>query len=173
MIGSGENRSGENVAFAAGNRRLFDKNSVHIDNQASVAVFCNENLLTNIRSSDHSMRINGVGGSIVCNEIGDYEWYGEVYFCKAAPTNILCFYDVQERFNTTFDSDKNCFLVEVSDNRTVVFKCGNTDIDQKLYSLSHDAEAQNTVCAITTVDGNRLNFTKRQIADADKAQYCC
>ena len=39
---------------------LFSKSHVLLDNQASINVFCDANLLTNIRRSKHGILLNGV-----------------------------------------------------------------------------------------------------------------
>jgi hypothetical protein len=78
----------EEFIFTEKASRPFDDNDILLDNQASVSVFCNENLLTNIRPADFPIRITGVGKSFIkATLIGEFMMFGTVYFNKEAISN--------------------------------------------------------------------------------------
>ena len=73
---------------------LFSKSHVLLDNQASINVFCDANLLTNIRRSKHGILLNGVQAEAEAVRVdmeGDFREVGPVYYSRNATANILSF----------------------------------------------------------------------------------
>lgn len=70
---------------------LFSKSHVLLDNQASVNVFCNPNLLTDIRKSKRGILLNGVqleADAVRVDMEGDFGEVGPVYFSKGATSTL-------------------------------------------------------------------------------------
>jgi hypothetical protein len=162
-----------NVAFLTGTKKL-NKFFVHNDNQASVSVFKEKSLLKNIRKTDDPVMIVGIGGHIECDTVGDYDWFGEVYYSPNALANILCEYDIKSRFpyghlQDDNDPSNSKYYVDVSESRRIFFKCKNK---LHVYDASHPNEYEEKMdqnIMIHTVAGNEMQYTKRQVADAQGA----
>jgi hypothetical protein len=138
------------------------------DNQATVAVFHQRELLSNVREADQSISIHGMGGKVEVNLVGDYDWYGKVYYSPSSPANILCFHDLNSRFDVSFDGKKNMFIVK-NDDDEYLFKGKN-----KLYiydplkhhDFNHIENNNSDVALVQTVESNEMLYTKRQVEDA-------
>jgi hypothetical protein len=70
---------------------LAGKYEVMLDNQASVSVFMNPHLLSDIRPSRHPIVISGIGGTLTVTLEGDCPHFGTVYYAQEAPCNVLSF----------------------------------------------------------------------------------
>ena len=73
---------------------LFTRSHVLSDNQASVNIFCNASLLTDIRKSPHAILLNGVQLGAAGVRVDQEDDFGEiepVYYSRGASANILSF----------------------------------------------------------------------------------
>jgi hypothetical protein len=61
-----------------------------MDNQSTVNVFCNSNLLTNVRESAESMKIHCNEGVVTTNLIVELAGYGTLWLHPDGIANILC-----------------------------------------------------------------------------------
>jgi hypothetical protein len=87
--------------------RPFTNNDVLLDNQASVNVFNNKNLLTNIRKTREPIYVAGVGkGEIYADLEGDFDGYGTVYYAPECIANILCLFDMNKNYGVIFKKNK-------------------------------------------------------------------
>ena len=62
-----------------------------LDNQASVSVFGNTNLLSNILAADQTCQISGISSQdvpILATKIGDYYGFEGIYACLEATANV-------------------------------------------------------------------------------------
>ena len=76
-----------------------------------VSVFCNPELLDNIREGD-PLEITGVGPSAIqCDQVGDFGIFGTVYLSPTARANILCFDDIADMFEVLWDQEAREFTV--------------------------------------------------------------
>jgi hypothetical protein len=112
----------EEFIMAESSARPFTKDDLLLDNQASISVICNPDLVYDIREADSGIVIEGVGkGKLKTTLIANLPGIGVVYFNPDAIANILCFYDINNRFGVKFDSKR--FSVEVPElKRTLLFK---------------------------------------------------
>ena len=91
------------------------------DNQATVSVFRNESLLNNIRPAKTPVRIAGVGGVLVVNQVGDFFDFGEVYFHRDSPANIICYFDLCRKYTVRYNNKvEDAYVVERKDGRSFV-----------------------------------------------------
>ena len=88
-----------------------------LDNQSTVDVFCNQSLLSNIRTADGSMKIHCNAGVATTNQVGDLDGYGTVWYHPNGIANILSFSRVREQgYRVTYDSEAgNKFTVHKND----------------------------------------------------------
>ena len=137
--------------------RIFD---ILADNQATVSIFKEKELLKNIRKIKEKVTINGIGGKIIVNEIGDYDFFGEVYYSPNASANVLCFHDLQEKFEVIYDDIT--FTVKLPNDKEIQFTS-----QEKLY---YNPLLQiNESCNVQTVESNQMLYSKREVKRADDA----
>lgn len=147
----------------------FDDHCVLCDNQSSVDVFCNAKLLTNLRKSDTTMIIAGVnknGKPLSTNLVGDFGWYGTVYFHPQASANILSFHNLVSKFKEKvwFNSKRNAFFVRIPSGDVKAFwPLG------KHYALRVDHIENGRAFPIDTVTENKKGYTPRELEDGEKA----
>jgi hypothetical protein len=94
-----------------------------LENQLTVNVFYNKELLKNIRKSDAHMDIHCNAGVTSTNLIGDLPGYSRVWYHPNGIANILSLARVKEKHRVTFDSNgANQFVVHKKDGTTRCFK---------------------------------------------------
>jgi hypothetical protein len=133
-----------------------------LDNQSTVDVFHNRNLLINIREASSFMDIHCNAGVTSTNLIGDLPGYGTVWFHPKGIANILSLARVKERgYRVVYDSDHgNCFRVTKPDGSIRTFR----QSDRGLYYMSIDDKSN--VALVNTVDDNRSRYNNRDYSRA-------
>ena len=148
------------AVLAASRAKFLGPNDVLCDNEASVSIFHNRSLLTNIRPAPQKVKVTGIGGSITSCQVGDFQDFGPVYYHPDSVANILSFYDLNARYKMTFDSDKNCFI---ANNGAMIFRSKN-----KLYVCTMKTPKSETAL-VQTVKDNLKGYSQREIAAMKKA----
>ncbi|KAI2501792.1 Reverse transcriptase (RNA-dependent DNA polymerase) [Fragilaria crotonensis] len=141
------------------------RNWILLDNQSSVSVFCNKDLVQNIReSNDGNMHLSTNGGVLVTNKKADLPQWGEVWFNESAITNIISYAEMADRYRITYDSGKeDAFVVHLSDDKTVRFaRRGNN-----LYVFKPPIKG---VQLLNTIEENKTFYTQRQFDKAKRAR---
>jgi hypothetical protein len=150
----------ENIIATVGSK-ILDSYDILCDNQSTVNIFHNKDLLTNIRKARSIISVNGIGGSLVVSMEGDFEGIGTVYYHPKAIANILCMHDLMQQGLVEIDHNDKSFKVKIG-NQVVVFKAKG-----KLYVWNYkDDKVINDYSLVDTVEDMEQNFTKRQIARA-------
>ena len=153
---------------------MFSKFDVLLDNEASLNIFSNKELLTNIRKSQRQIKVSGIetGGGVSVHREGEFGEFGTVFYSEAASANILSFASqVDAGAAIRYDHLSDCFTLQPkgSDN---VYSFGRKTVpgtEGKFYSCDwRDIEAGTVFVA--TVDENLKAFTKREIKRARKAR---
>ena len=142
-----------------------------LDNQASMSVVRNPDLLSNIRPIDQPVRIDGIGGHLVISEVGDLPDFGTVYHHSDALANVLCFADVEDNGKILYSQRDSSFNVTIRGHR-YQFKRVKSGGARKLYACDmrqHACERLGMV-NVTTVSGNEALYTKREVGDARRAR---
>ena len=73
---------------------MFSRSHVLLDNQASVSIFSNRDLLTNVKLSKNQIVLNGVQSNakgVRVDQEGQFNEIGNVYYSENATANILSF----------------------------------------------------------------------------------
>ena len=148
---------------------LHDYHVIH-DSGANCGIFKNINILNNIRISNETATINGIGGVLTTNVIGTFNNKHDVFYHPDAVANILS--QSAERDNgatISYDNDKDEFVMSFENENyaSLTFRrvgglyCIDTsNMDESYYAMS----ASNT-----TVKMNKLKYTKREVKRADEA----
>jgi hypothetical protein len=134
-----------------------------LDNQSTVDVFHNGNLLENIRPADGHMDIHCNAGVTSTNLVGDLPGYGEVWYHPGGIANILSLSRVKNRgHRVIYDShDGNEFRVSRKNGTTRVFK----ESSRGLYFMDTNTDETGTVL-VNTVEGNKSNFSNADYSRA-------
>jgi hypothetical protein len=111
-VADGEFDDGDHVAFQFNQHSSkINKDGqiprfwILLDNQSTVDVFLNEDLLDDIRDGDGYMDIHCNASTTNTNQVGNLPGYGKVWYNPNEIENILLLSRVKERgFRVTFDS---------------------------------------------------------------------
>ena len=132
-----------------------------LDNQSTVDVFYNKNLLRNIRKAKKPMEIHCNAGVTSTDLIGDLPGYGEVWYDPNGIANILSLARVKDKYRVTFDSGaKNKFIVHKEDGTTRCFE----ESRRGLYFLETTGGTATVV--VNTVADNKTRYTNRDYSRA-------
>jgi hypothetical protein len=149
------------------------------DNEPTVDIIKNKNMLTNIRPTNNPVEITGIGGTkIRVNHIGDLLGYGSVYFHPDVSENIISFHHLAKRFKSVSYNNriKDAFIVTRDDNSMMDFVPSAEGLYHCDFNLSVkrrkelESLKKETTMMIQTVTGIKRIFLKKEIDNADKAQ---
>ena len=144
----------------------INKHWMLLDNQSTVNVISNGDLLTNIRQIDQYMHIYCNAGKASTNWVGDLYGVGTVWFHKNVIANILSLSLVKEMHRVTFDSAAdNVFKMHGISGDTYR---GFGESPRGLYYSCMKESA--TVLTINTVEENKTKYSNLDQRRADKAR---
>ena len=112
-----------NVSFSFAQQKLISRDWLLLDNQSSVHIFCNKNLLEDIHETTDKLVLMTNGGVLTTKMKGRAKGIGWVWFHPKAITNILSLGLLEEMYRITYDSVKEkSFVVHKSELDHVKFK---------------------------------------------------
>ena len=142
---------------------------VLLDNQSTVDVFYNKDLLNNIREVETQMNIHCNAGVNTTNLAGDLPGYGTVWFYEDRIANILSLSSVKREHEVSFNSEKgNCFKVSRKNKtgKTLFFKQAKSG----LY-YANMRHVKNNVTLVTTTKEKMDGYTKKACERAELARH--
>ena len=157
-----QHETGASMNTAAGG--YVPKSWILLDNQSTVDVFHNADLLANIRESKGHLDIHCNAGVASTNLVGELPGYGTVWYHPKGIANILSLSRLKARagFRVTYDSKNgNEFVVEKPDGTTRTFK----QSERGLYFMDTSATGRG-VALINTVADNKSSYTNRDYSRA-------
>ena len=174
----------EESAFVASNEVvLFARGHILLDNQASVNVFSNGDLLTDIRRCEHGILLNGVQADAPAVRVdyeGDFGEVGPVYFSRKATANILSFAAMVDRgADIRYDQAAGRFTLQPKGSKLIYSFCrqpvpGSSGrfyvCDVASMVKTSPTQHSEEMVLVNTVGDNMARFTKREIAGAAKAR---
>ena len=97
---------------------------VYLDSAATRSLFCDEELLDDVRNSKFKTEIQTNTGTGEIDKEGDVPGFRTVMFSKQAIANLLALNELCEKYHVTFDSKvENAFNVKLNDGRVMKFSC--------------------------------------------------
>jgi len=145
------------------------------------ATFMNNNMVTNIKVTKKPIQMNTNAGYKILQLEGEVPGFGRVYYDPTMMTNIFGFAKLAEKCQIVYDSDiEDAFHVHTDNG---IIKFAQTDEGLYVYKPSSKfiqavaAEKGMTFppevkvsCLVSSVEENKMGFTKRQFEDAKQAR---
>lgn len=137
------------------------------DNESTVDIFSNKNILNNIQPAKKPIQLKE--GTIV-NQEGDLLGYGTVYYSSCVAANFLSFFKMTKRFKAiTYDNrTKDAFQITCDDDSIIEFKPSPEGLyyydfaDSIRRKKAQEVDKKALAMAIQTVEELKRNFTKRE-----------
>ena len=98
------------------------KTWILLDSQLMVDIFCNPQLLKNIRRTPEGMRVHCNAGSCLTNLVRDLPRYGTVWYDPKAIANILSLRRVRDHYHITYDSSHRKFIITKPSGKEFAFQ---------------------------------------------------
>jgi hypothetical protein len=133
-----------------------------LDNQSTVDVFANGNMLKDIHQVDDEMVIALNGGSNVTSEMGMLPGYGLVWYDPVGIANIVSLSRVREKYHVSFNSDNNIFVVTKPDGTIFEFK----QSESGLYYYNLASNKRKGVVMVDTVASKKSRYTNEDYSRA-------
>ena len=155
---------------------MYTKYDVLLDNEASLNIFSNRNLLRDVRRSARTIVMTEVeansAGTVVDTE-GTFEDVGHVYYSEHANANILSFAtQVDNGADISYDNKQDLFTMRPANSKQVyTFARKNTaGSDSRLYSCDIRTMITRDSAMLTTVESIMTAYTQREVSAAKKAR---
>ena len=165
----------DHFAFSqAGDGHQIPTEWILLDNQSTVDVFCNEDLLLNVREADGSMTVHSNGGPRTTNMVGDLPGYGTVWFDPTAIANILSLSRVRKKaYTVSYDSTSGDEFVVTNKTTGKVMRFQPTK--SGLYYLDTNKERKckkttGVAMTLSTVDDKKSSYTNADYLRAKGAR---
>ena len=149
---------------------LHDYHVIH-DSGANCGIFKNINILKDIRISNETATINGIGGNLTTNVIGTFNNKHDVYYHPDAVANILSQSAEKDNGATiTYDNHRDEYQMSFEDDDTYIpltfqrvgglYCVDTTNMDESYYAMN--------IQQSPTVKANKLKYTKREVSAPTK-----
>ena len=146
------------------------KTWILLDSQSMVDIFCNPQLLKNIRRTPEGMRVHCNAGSCLTNLVGDLPGYGTVWYDPKAIANILSLRRVRDHYHITYDSSHQKFIVTKPSGKEFTFHESEGGLHYLDTTHQQGQQRQGHVFAVNTVKDNKKNFMNNDYLRAVRAR---
>ena len=97
------------------------RNKILLDSQSTVSLFCNPNLVSNIRETNETLILRTNAGRLRTNLKATVKNWGDVWFSTEAITNIFSNAEVRKRYDIVYDTREECAYRVYLPDRVVKF----------------------------------------------------
>jgi len=150
---------------------IVSRNWVLLDNQSTVDVFQNKELLTNVRDSGRVLNIHCNAGVALTSLMGYLPGYGEVWLYEGGITNILSLSRVKKRYRVTYDSENgNKFVVHLKNRLKQTFSQSKAGLYYSVAWAAWDDDVRTKQPLLTTNKTVKNHTTLNTMAE-NKAKY--
>ena len=152
----------------------FSRFDVLLDNEASLNIFNNADLLTGMRKAEKSIKVSGIqlGAGVTVDREGDFGELGTVFYSASASANILSFASqVDAGATIRYDHTGDCFTLRPKDSERT-YRFGRKQVkgsEGRFYSCDWRDVDEDTAL-VTTVSENSKAFSKREVEQARRAR---
>ena len=91
-----------------------------LDTESSVSIFCNPELVKNIRIVTEILELRTNTGTILSTQKCTVPRFGEAWFNPKAVTNTLSFAEVSDKFRITYDNVKGVDIFKVFIDKKII-----------------------------------------------------
>jgi hypothetical protein len=159
------NMNGNGFTFSQpSHSSIISKTWILLDNQSTIDLFCNADLLSNIRTSRSRMNVKCNAGVRSTNLVGDLANYGTVWYDPHAIANILSLKRVSRKYDVQYVSGKTPKFMVTKPNGEVFEFIESED------GLHYMESKKSGTVMINTVADNRSNYTNQDYLNAIKAR---
>jgi hypothetical protein len=139
-----------------------------LDNQSTVNVLCNANLLDDIHEVEDEMEITSNSGSNITSQMGTLPGYGQVWHDPNGIVNIVSLSQVKERYHVRYDNDHNVFVVTKPDGTIYEFIELNSSL--YYYNLAVPTNKHSTMVLVDMVASKQSKYTNEDYLRAVTAR---
>ena len=159
-----------------GQEKLNLSNEVLLDSCTTHNIMCNKKFMgKNIKTTKRGLNMNGNGGQLKINEQGTIPWLypagykpATSWYTAKGIANLLSFKELTKMYRITYDSD-DCTTFTVHRS-----KYGLVDLHFKMHEsglhILVKPDGMSGVVFVQTVEENKMLYTAREVAAANKAR---